>query len=215
MDFKNWSSPIVGNSHPTRDLLIEKVIALMASHPLEEITSELVIAESGISKGSMYHHFKDFPELLEFAYVEIFARLAGAQMAALKGILLGSDSREDFLTGLRSITHGSSDPSLFSLRLARVAAISLALSSPRMGVMISAVQESLTQELADYFLEIQARGWGNPDLDPISVSVFVQAYIVGSVVDLITPSRMDFDSWVYLIDQVLGEVVVSQKEVTL
>ncbi len=212
MDFKNWSSPIVGNSHPTRDLLIEKVIFLMASRPLEEITSELVIEESGISKGSMYHHFKDFPELLEFSYVEIFARLAAGQLNALNGVLLGSSTREEFLTGLRSITHGSSDPALVALRLARVTAIANALSSPRMGAMIGVVQESLTHELSKYFEEVQKRGWGNPDLDPMTVSVFVQAYIVGSVVDLLTPSRMDFEAWVYLIDQVLGVVLVGQTE---
>lgn len=210
MDFKNWSVPIIGNSHPTRDLLIEKVIALMATRPLEEITSELVIEESGISKGSMYHHFNDFPELLEFAYVEIFARLAHGQMSALKGILLGSNSREELLTGLRTITHGNLDPSLVSLRLARVTAIANALSSPRMGAMIATVQESLTQELADYFREIQARGWGNPNLDPNTVSVFVQAYIVGSVVDLVTTKQMDFNSWVFLVDQVLGTVILGQ-----
>lgn len=205
---KIWSSPIGGNSHPTRDLLLEKVISLMATRPLEEITSELVIEESGISKGSMYHHFKDFPELLELAYVEIFARLASSQMAALNQVLIHSNSREELLTGLRTITHGSSDPALVSLRLARVAAIANALSSPRMGAVIAEVQQSLTNQLADYFREIQARGWGNPDLDPVTVSVFVQAYIVGSVVDLITPNRMDFDAWVYLIDQVLGAVII-------
>jgi len=91
-----------------------------------------------------------------------------------------------------------------------VAAIANALRSPRMGKLIGEVQESLTQELAEYFIEIQARGWGNPNLDPRAVSVFVQAYIVGSAVDLITPSRMDFDGWVELIDLVLGQVIVSE-----
>lgn len=198
------------DSHPTRKLLLEKVVSLIATRPIEEITSELVLEESGISKGSMYHHYADFPELLEYAYVEIFSRFAQTQMAALNGILMGSTSRDELLFGLRRITHGNSDPSLYALRLARVTAIANALSSPRMAKLISEVQETLTQELADYFIKIQNRGWGNPNLDPRTVSVFVQAYIVGSTVDLITPSQMDFDGWVELIDLILGEVIISE-----
>jgi CDGSH-type Zn-finger protein len=60
--------------HPTKEELIKYCrwfcwILLT----LDEITSENVLDISGISRGSLYHHFEDFSELLELAQVRRFA----------------------------------------------------------------------------------------------------------------------------------------------
>ncbi len=210
MTLQNWSQDFVQNSHPTRELLIEAVIDLMKNVRLEEITSELVIEVSGISKGSLYHHFNDFPELLEFAYVEVFARLATIQLTAFENMLESFKTREDFLKGNRKISHGNKAPEIASLRLARVTAIAMAMNSPRMAKMLGKVQDEVTDWITRLFLQVQEKGWCRKDFDPRTFAVFIQAYQVGSVINLLTPQRMDPEAWIDLIDEIWESVIFQQ-----
>ena len=57
-------------NHPTKRLLIKVTSDLLEKNPLPKITSDLVLNESGISKGSLYHFFTDFDELLEITQIE-------------------------------------------------------------------------------------------------------------------------------------------------
>lgn len=56
----NRTSPhaIPRPEHPTRLYLIQTVEELLTTRPIYEVGSELVLAASGVSKGSLYHHFE-------------------------------------------------------------------------------------------------------------------------------------------------------------
>ena len=56
--------------HPTKRALLETVIKLMETKAPEEILSDEVLQISGISKGSMYYHYKDWYEIIEDAICE-------------------------------------------------------------------------------------------------------------------------------------------------
>ena len=55
--------------HPTKRALITTVLEQLKTLKPSEITSESVLDKSGISKGSLYHHFEDFDDLIETAQV--------------------------------------------------------------------------------------------------------------------------------------------------
>jgi AcrR family transcriptional regulator len=57
--------------HPTKVALLEVVKGMVAEYGADGFTVEMVLAESGISRGSLYHHFEDFPDLVEEALLEI------------------------------------------------------------------------------------------------------------------------------------------------
>ena len=67
-------------------------------------------------------------------------------------------------------------------------------------------QERLTDSIADLYREVCHRGWGNPELDPRTISVMIQAYSLGRVVDDFTPERMDQEKWEKLITTILEQV---------
>ena len=52
-------------SHPTKAALVTTMVRLLDERDLEDITTELVLHESGISRSSLYHHFGDLGELTE------------------------------------------------------------------------------------------------------------------------------------------------------
>ena len=53
--------------HPTKQILLETTVALLDELPSDEVTSDTVLRRSGISKGSLYHHFPDYGHLIDDA----------------------------------------------------------------------------------------------------------------------------------------------------
>ena len=55
--------------HPNAQRLLDVTIELLDSTPLEQISLATVLELSGVSNGSLYHHFDDFRDLVEQAAV--------------------------------------------------------------------------------------------------------------------------------------------------
>ena len=55
--------------HPTKAVLVRTVVELLDTQMPSEIHADNVLEISGISKGSLYHHFEDLGELVETAQV--------------------------------------------------------------------------------------------------------------------------------------------------
>ena len=192
--------------HPTKQTLIDTVVTLMDTQPAMEINSDQVLEISGISKGSLYHHFEDFPELVEHAMVARFARFVDNSVVMLNGVITSAKTRADLVEGLKKVTRATQAQELTRHRSERVTAIAKAIRIPRMKALLGEEQERLTDALADLFRESVERGWGDPILDPRVVGVMVQAYTIGKIVDDITPTRMDAENWNQAIDSVLDKV---------
>ena len=192
--------------HPTKQTLIDTVVTLMDTQPAMEINSDQVLEISGISKGSLYHHFEDFPELVEHAMVARFARFVDNSVVMLNGVITSAKTRADLVEGLKKVTRATQAQELTRHRSERVTAIAKAIRIPRMKALLGEEQERLTDALADLFRESVERGWGDPTLNPRVVGVMVQAYTIGKIVDDITPTRMDAENWNQAIDSVLDKV---------
>jgi AcrR family transcriptional regulator len=193
--------------HPTKEIMVRCVINLTKTQGIETITSDQVLEISGISKGSMYHHFKDFDELIEVAESVIYASVVDDVISRLSTALSISKSREDFLTAIAAITYGNQTPEKVEDRLSRITYLAQAISSERMKLSMGAEQERLTQGIADLIREAQERGWANPNLNALAASIFLQAFTVGRVIDYISDERVDDESWIFLIAQVVDRVI--------
>lgn len=191
-------------SHPTRERLIDTMTGLLDQKAPEQINVDEVLSVSGISKGSLYHHFEDFSDLLEVAYLRRFAAFVDVSCDSIAEVIATSTSRDEMLTGLRGITRRTQSPALASLRLERLRAIGLAGGNERFRVRLAVEQQRLTDALADVVRESQLKGWFRSDFSPHVVAVFVQAYTLGRVLDEIAESPVDNDEWVAIIDHVLA-----------
>ena len=198
---------MISSLHPTKRTLVKSAVKLLETSAPEDITSEQILADSGISKGSLYHHFADFPDLIEQAQVYMFSRYVGFSVEAINTLLHNATDRESILAGLREISRASQAPSLNRMRAIRISAIAKSVRIDRMRNLMGAEQERLTDALADLYRESQERGWGNPRLDPKTVAVFIQSYTIGKVLDDLTPQRMDEEKWYFLIDKILETIL--------
>jgi AcrR family transcriptional regulator len=197
--------------HPTKQTLIDTVLSLLETKCIEEINSEEVLEISNISKGSLYHHFDDFSELLEFAMVARFAKWVDYSISVMNQILVSSTSRDQMVQGLKQVTQHTQSLALQPQRFERVKTIGHAVNNPRMRINLGIEQERLTEALSDLFREAKERGWANKEIDPRTVGVLVQAYTMGKIVDDFTPQQMDPNAWEFLISEILERVFFATK----
>lgn len=188
--------------HPTRERLIQTMADLLDEERPERITADMVLAKSGVSKGSLYHHFADFEELLEAALVQRFSSSVDESVENISDVLHKATSREEFFQALGAVTADTQSPERSDRRYERARAVGLAGSNERFRVVLGLEQQRLTDAFTDIFREAQHRGWIQPDIDPHALAVFIQAYTLGRIVDDIAPNKVDPTAWVNLINRI-------------
>ena len=199
----------MNSSHPTRDLLVDTVLELLKNEHLSEVTSEEVLAKSGISKGSLYHHFADFDDLLEVAEVKRFSLLVDATVSKLAE-MLSATSEEDFIAALEDFNRSTYGEDYKKIRLIRLKAVTHAGLTDRMKSRLKIEQDRLTMAVADMCQEAQFRGWTSTRFAPKTISVFLQAYTLGLIVNDYTDSPVEENDWLSLLSTILKDVILAQ-----
>lgn len=197
------------SSHPTRDRLITTMVELLDGSDPEHITADQVLTASGISKGSLYHHFEDFEDLVEAALIARFSMNVDATIEALTQILTTVSSKDELLAALRELNMYNQAQNRSSFRLERARAAGLTYSSPRFHDALGLEQQRLTEAFTDLFIEAQNKGWMSTNVDARAAAVFVQAYTVGRIVDDIAPEKVDQEAWMNLIMTVVEKALLN------
>lgn len=192
--------------HPTRAKLLTTVIELLDEHLPEELSSDMVLKHSGISRGSLYHHFEDFADLMESALTGLFAQAVDENIAMMRGLIDNANSRADVLAGIEKFNRHTQSPENRDQRFSRVRLLGLAYRNPRLTAKLAAEQDRLTQAYADLFRLAQQNGWMTDDFDPQAAAVLIQAYTLGRVVDDVSTRQVDADAWNSLIMRIVTRV---------
>ncbi len=194
--------------HPTKEALINAVLELLSAEHLNEITSEEVLHKSGISKGSLYHHFEDFSDLLETAEVRRFSLVADATIAWLTDSLRETE-KDKFLEQLESFNEVTFGNEYKKQRLIRVKAVAHAGLTDRMKERLNLEQERLTGAIADMCQEMQFRGWMSTKYQPKTLAVFFQAYTTGLIINDYVDHPAEESDWLLLLSAILKDVILA------
>lgn len=203
-----WLNVVVRNqTHPTKMLLLETAINLIDEFGPQGFTVETLLETSKISKGSLYHHFHDFSDVIEQAQVARFSRTIEKDNAAMLDLLRGSVSRDDLLARLISVVKFSSGEDRKQFRADRATIVGLSRHSKKFAEALAVEQQRITDSLADIAREMQERGWIKKNLDPRAAATFVQAYTLGFVLNDITHDPIPFDTWVEVVSMALDSIL--------
>ena len=192
--------------HPTKGLLQETAINLIDEFGPQGFTVETLLETSKISKGSLYHHFHDFSDVIEQAQVARFSRYVDQDIMLLVGLLKSATSREDLESKFAMIVQGAGLPGRDASRADRAAILGMARHSKKLADGLAVEQQRVTDVLTDIAREMQERGWINKDLDAAVVATFVQAYSMGFVLNDITASPISIERWSSFISFMLGKI---------
>jgi AcrR family transcriptional regulator len=197
---------MVRSPHPTKERLISVTMSMMDGERPDKVHIDEVLLESGISKGSLYHHFSDFSELIEAALIRRFSILVDGSIGMIEKVVHDSKSKEEFFDGLRLVTRATQDPALSANRFERARALGMAGSNLRFRSALAVEQDRLTSALEDLFRESQHRGWMSTQFNPRAAAVMIQAYTLGQVINDVSDAKYNNDDWVALIDSILDQV---------
>ena len=192
--------------HETKERLIHTTVTLMDELPVESISSALVLERSGISKGSMYHFFDDFSDLLDAAYARRFSYLVKVSADYIQSILDDSQSAEEFFQKLRILTIRTQSRDRSSTRFERARILARAETSERFRKTLGEIQQELTDHMAHTIILGQEKGWITQKYEARTISVFIQAYTLGRLVDEIVEKHMNDDDWNQMIHDISEKV---------
>lgn len=192
--------------HPTKEKLISTTAVLLKSLHPREISSEMVLTQSGISKGSLYHHFEDLEHLIETTLLRRYARWVNVNLDTFTTMLTTAKNSEDVYQTLIEVTKASQDRSLKVERFFRAEVLTRADNSPRLALELQILQTQLTESLADLVREGQERGFFKKSNDAKSIAIFVQAYTLGKIVDDSSNTPVDDELYANLINSIVKNV---------
>ena len=192
--------------HPTKGLLLETAVNLIDEFGPQGFTVEALLETSKISKGSLYHHFHDFSDVIEQAQVARFSRYVDQDIALLVGLLKSATSREDLESKFALIVQAAGMPGRDIARADRAAILGMARHSKKFAEGLAFEQQRITDVLTDIAREMQERGWINKELDAAVVATFVQAYSLGFILNDITSNPISIEQWSAFISFMLGKI---------
>ena len=196
------------HNHPTKEALLDYVSALLESKNPSEVRSDEVLEATSISKGSLYHHFADFSDLIEEALVWRFSKSIDLAVNVLFVALKAAASQEEFRSILlaRQRFVADHDESLFR---DRINIQSMSLASPRFLEKIAVQQERLTLGWMDLIANVQEKGWGNHKIDSRAMAVLIQSTAVGPIIDRMSVTHIEPQLWQNLVNQFIADLLFS------
>ena len=181
--------------HPTKRLLTETVVGLLATKKPSEILADEVLENSGVSKGSMYHHFEDLQELVETAQIYRYSQWIDASIEFLTNYVAKARTQDELRNALRILTEQTQADARKDARAERAQALAACLQNPRMAKQMGAETERLTDAIADVTEEVKNKGLFRSDVNSKALATFIQAYTLGKLVNDYNPTGVAEGEW--------------------
>lgn len=194
------TKPII---HPTKKALLDTVLQILESKPADQISVDEVLQVSGVSKGSLYHHYEDYPDLVEDALVFRYARYVDLSMDLMGPMLDEPKSKEEFFEALKVLTRKIQSDKNAQNRQERAEILGKAGHNPRLKNKLGTEQKRLTDELSLYMQKAVDHGFFDKGLDTEAASLFIQTYTLGLILNDVAELPLEKDRWNEHIDRVL------------
>ena len=182
-------------SQGTRYRILEVVVEQLEEGGEAAVRIDAVRDGSGVSIGSIYHHFSDRDGLIVAAQLYRFARYAEAEIAALSEIVERAKDIEEFRRAVRQLTLRTASSLRMAERWARIGVLASTVGRPGMNEELRRIQTRLTDEFQAHVVQGQIRGFFRSDLDARAIAVFVEAYSLGHALNDIDEHRVSEQDW--------------------
>jgi AcrR family transcriptional regulator len=196
--------------HPTRQGLLDTMIGLLEQKNIDEITVDEVLTTSEISKGSLYHHFEDYSDLVEDALVARYGKFIDLSMQLMHTLLDTVKSREEFIENLNIITRKTQSDSNAPARMERASLIAKAGQNARLREKLGKEQNRLNADLQGIMQKAVDKGYFRKDLDIQATVLFIQSYSLGHIINDVAQSPLEKERWYEYIDQVVDQVFIAK-----
>ena len=98
----------------TRDALLAAARALFAEHGYAGVGTEEVVRRAGVTRGALYHYFRDKQDLFRAVFEQTEAEIMQTIIARVEGL---TDPMEELAVGVRAFLDACGDPTLMRIGL--------------------------------------------------------------------------------------------------
>jgi len=185
---------------------VETVASLLESKRQNEIFVDEVLKLSGVSKGSLYHHFKDLEELIETSHIYRYSKWIDNSIDFLTSRVATAKTQKELRKWLQILTVHTQSDERKGARAERAQALSACLHNPRMEEQMGREIKRLTEAIADVTEEVKNKGLFRKDIDSKVLATFIQAYSLGKIVNDYNPSGASEEEWNRFIMEIIDRV---------
>ena len=199
-----------GRTRATRELVIDVVLELLEHGGEAAVRIDDVRDRSGVSIGSLYHHFGDRNGLIVAGQLRRFARYAEAEIAALSTIVERAADVTEFRRAVRQLTRRTASELRVAERWGRVGVLGATVGRPALLHEVRIVQTRLTDEFQAHVAQGQAKGFFRSDLDARAIALFIEAYSLGLALNEVDEHPVSEQAWEQVVWSVLDGLIVDE-----
>jgi AcrR family transcriptional regulator len=98
----------------TREALLTAARSLFAEHGYAGVATEEVVRRAGVTRGALYHYFRDKQDLFRAVFEQTEAEIMQTIIARVEGL---TDPMEELAVGVRAFLDACGDPTLMRIGL--------------------------------------------------------------------------------------------------
>jgi AcrR family transcriptional regulator len=187
--------------------LIEAAIDELETRGESGLRLDAVLAESGASLGSLYHHFSNRDGLIDAARVTQFNRITEADLDMVCDTLSESRSLDDLINRFCFAALCSLSEERAAVRYERIAMLAGAGTRPSLRMGLAIEQNAATTRLTECLEDLQHLGVIPAGKDLRTIAVFMQSFILGQVLTDLDTEETPTSSWITVVGQALRGIL--------
>lgn len=165
----------------TRDLLIQFAIAELQRVGPIDFSVDAVLRESGVSRGSLYHHFADRSALLAVAEGRFTQKRLKSINEQLRTQIDASTTGEEVFEALADVFQKSAKPFAQQDRRRRLLSIASTFNDEVLAEVLQKKEQEGNQYFVDTLRDAQSRGLIAPVVRIEGVAMTLQAMLLGRI----------------------------------
>ena len=189
----------------SRTQLIDVALRIIMEQGIDAVRIENIVAEVGVTKGSLYWHFDDREGLIKAALAEHIRRESAVTVAGVVDAIDEASSKDDYFARIAPYLADPFNLEQVRERWSRLAILVETRKHPELVEMMRDVQARNLEIFVELMTEAQESGMLRQDLDPRAVAVALHAMYLGSnIIDVLGENAPTPEAWWGLISFFIG-----------
>lgn len=189
----------------SRVRLIDVTLRTILEHGVDAVRIDDIVAEVGVTKGSLYWHFEDRNALIKAALAEHIQRLNAETVAGVYNAIGEGNTKDAYVARVAPFIADPYNADQVKERWGRLAILVEARNRPDLMEMMRDVQARNLDVFVELMSQAQQNGILRQDLDPRAVAVALNAMYLGSnIIDVLGDSAPTPEAWWSLISFFIG-----------
>jgi AcrR family transcriptional regulator len=198
-------APVQARAHVTIRRAIEVTADLIDERGEDGVRLQDVVQRSGVSAGSLTHHFGSREGLIAAALMERFDRAAEQRSRSFD---IDTSDPDRFLAGMSAILASSAAGERDAWRLARIRVLAYSRHRPDLRDALIGSLAALEQEMSTRVAVAPERLSGDLALSPKVLVVFAESYSAGRIVDTVFGDPLPMEQWAALFARLIRGITV-------